>query len=435
MKYKKSRYQICQPIHSGVILCTSGLSNRHILLSSEIYTIYERGDIEKLEKSFPKIFQRLKEGQFIVEKDVDEKKKALLKIESNWEDKKMYQLIVNPTLDCNLSCWYCYENRVAKSSVDEETVRGIVKNIKSHFEVQPFTFLKLSFFGGEPFLKPLAIKTLVNEASLFCDSKSIKLLLDITTYAIVITKSLLEELRDHQCIFQITLDGNREQHNKIKFTENKSFEAYGATLKNIKRIQSAINNSFIAIRINFDEETLKGFDSILNDIDGLDRLKTKVILKKIWQVEDDKIDKQLVYDIISRLFKHNFVVDYNSQMGPCFADKKNEAVINFDGNVFKCTTISTFNEQTAFGHLDNSSGKIIWKEKQIESLNSQQVKKECLDCAYFPTCGGPCKMKCLAEKNWTCSWLKDPDGLKQQARTQFEIEYIKSKIIKSYTNA
>lgn len=69
----------------------------------------------------------MKEGQFIVEKDVDEKKKALLKIESNWEDKKMYQLIVNPTLDCNLSCWYCYENRVAKSSVDEETVRGIPK--------------------------------------------------------------------------------------------------------------------------------------------------------------------------------------------------------------------------------------------------------------------------------------------------------------------
>ena len=87
-------------------MCTSGLSNRHILLSSEIYTIYERGDIEKLEKYFPKIFQRLKEGQFIVEKDVDEKKKALLKIESNWEDKKMYQLIVNPNLDCNLSCWY-----------------------------------------------------------------------------------------------------------------------------------------------------------------------------------------------------------------------------------------------------------------------------------------------------------------------------------------
>lgn len=281
-------------------------------------------------------------------------------------------------------------------------------------------------------MKPLVIKEIASAASDFCKEKALNLILDFTTNATLITRSTLEAVKDNRCVFQITLDGNREQHNKIKYGKNRDFDAFGRTIDNIKLIQSVIPSSFVAVRINFDAETLNGFDSILKEIDCLDRLRTKVILKKVWQVDEAKIDDKQVYDVISRLFKNNFIVDYNSQVGPCFADRKNEAVINYDGNVFKCTTIASFDEKNAFGHLDDETGKIEWNQSRIESLFSQKINPECMDCPYFPACGGKCKMKLFMEPHKPCEWHENPEELKKQIRTQFEIEYIKNKIIKEY---
>lgn len=50
--------------------------------------------------------------------------------------------------------------------------------------------------------------------------------------------------------------------------------------KNIHNILDHIKRSYIAIRINFDQDTLNDFDSILEELQAVDRKRTKVILKK-----------------------------------------------------------------------------------------------------------------------------------------------------------
>lgn len=40
-------------------------------------------------------------------------------------DASMYQVMVNTTLDCNLNCWYCYENRIAGSFLKSEVIEAI----------------------------------------------------------------------------------------------------------------------------------------------------------------------------------------------------------------------------------------------------------------------------------------------------------------------
>lgn len=81
-------------------------------------------------------------------------------------------------------------------------------------------------------------------------------------------------------MFQITLDGNHEQHNKIKFTKSNGIDAFLTTINNIHRIQNNISNSLVHVRINFDSTTLNGFDEILERIIDLDRKRTKIILKR-----------------------------------------------------------------------------------------------------------------------------------------------------------
>ena len=75
----------------------------------------------------------------------------------------------------------------------------------------------------------------------------------------------------------------------------------------------------------------------------------------MWQVDVDNISQALVLSTMEKLFKANFVVDYYGQGGVCLCDRKNEAVINYDGNVFKCTTIPKFDNEHALGHLEDGN--------------------------------------------------------------------------------
>lgn len=156
----------------------------------------------------------------------------------------------------------------------------------------------------------------------FCKANNINFILDFTTNGTLCTQTAINFLKDYRCFFQITLDGNREQHNKIKHPKSSTFDAFSATVNNIRNILDHIKLSYVAVRINFDQDTLKDFDSILEELQPLDRKRTKIILKKVWQVDVDKISQALVLSTMEKLFKANFVVDYYGQGGVCLCDRK-----------------------------------------------------------------------------------------------------------------
>ncbi len=426
MEKKKTFYQLSQKIAPNIYLCSNFRNETHILLAEDVFKLYDADKLEELKQEYPQIFERLEMGKFLVPKDADEFAEIQAQRKADFEDTKMYQLIINPTLDCNLSCWYCYENKIPKSAMSEETINAIAKNIEMHYEEQPFSLLKLSFFGGEPFMRFHVIKAIVEKASLFCKNNNIRLLLDFTTNGTLCTQTAINFLKDYPCNFQITLDGNREQHNKIKHTASASFDAFGATVNNIKRILDHIKNSFVAVRINFDQDTLKDFDSILNEIQTLDRKRCKIILKKIWQVDVEKITQSLLLSTIEKLYKANFVVDYYGQGGVCLCDRKNEAVINYDGNVYKCTTIPKFDEASAMGHLD--AGTITWNKEKTSYLNNYSIQSQCKACRLLPKCGGPCQKKMEYNEEIPC-FLNDINfNMEEYTLMQFNINIIKERI-------
>ena len=74
-----------------------------------------------------------------------------------------------------------------------------------------------------------------------------------------------------------------------------------------------------------------------------------------------------------------FGVDYYTQGKLCFAERMNEAVINYDGKVFKCTTISDFNSEYSYGNLDLESGQIVWNvPKLAKDYNTFSPDVACL---------------------------------------------------------
>lgn len=118
---------------------------------------------------------------------IDECGNILVGKEKMVNSDRLYNVVVNTTLDCNLSCWYCYENRIVGSKLSSGVIEAIKKNIYLHYETTKFKTLKLSFFGGEPFLYFDGIKQLLDYSNVFCSERSIELIADFTTNSTLIT--------------------------------------------------------------------------------------------------------------------------------------------------------------------------------------------------------------------------------------------------------
>jgi len=228
---KKSKYTISQELEKDIYLLTSFVTRKHILLSHNAYNLYNNEEkCTTLKSTFPKIFDVLVDNGFLVEDDLDEFKVSYDNFNHERGDKSYYHLIINPTLDCNLSCWYCYEHKIKSSRIDSNIIKGINLHIKERFSALSFKGLKLSFFGGEPFMFANAIKEIIYDTYNFCSNNNIELLLDFTTNGTLISKSIINHISKYRCNFQITFDGDREQHNRIKFTNNKKVDTYSLTL-------------------------------------------------------------------------------------------------------------------------------------------------------------------------------------------------------------
>ena len=93
--------------------------------TSEIISTYEH-KIADLALAHPDIYQNLLRNGGIVPESLDEFQMVeTIKFERRFSSQQ-YEIIVNPTMDCNLGCWYCYENHLPGSEIDDRTVRNII---------------------------------------------------------------------------------------------------------------------------------------------------------------------------------------------------------------------------------------------------------------------------------------------------------------------
>ena len=259
----------------------------------------------------------------------------------------------------------------------------------------------MSFFGGEPFLNFKGIKRLLDASNDFCKENAIRLIADFTTNATLVAKSHIDYLKDFECHFQITLDGDRYMHNSIKNAVNsKGIDTYQKTLDALKMITDNISNRWIALRINFDNRTLLKIDEIIRDVEFLDRQTGYIILKKVWQVKTEEIDVNMLQSAIQKLFDNRFLVDYYIMPKGCvcFAERDRQVTVNYDGKVFKCTTISSFDDSNSLGSFDLSTGVIQWNENKMAQWTKDMTTQECKACKWFPSCWGPCNRQALAHK-------------------------------------
>ena len=404
MKYSQFNSIVFHPSTEMFALFNS-FSQRVIFLNENLKDILQAAVIEgvdKLEEIHSSFYQYLIQKEFLIESDIneiDKVKQLVKKVDENYDN---FILTINPSMNCNFKCWYCYETHVKNSRLGEEMIDRIKTFIYKTAEKNGMKRFELSLFGGEPLLYfQKEVVPIIDTFYEACIKNELTYSIFMTTNGFLINEAFVNYFKSKgiSCGLQITLDGFKEKHDMVRYVST-TRGSYETIIKNIKLL---IKNEFtVRLRINYTDANISDTYLIAKEFDDIDESVKKQYLmidfQRVWQ--NAKLDNTYeIVDINREVIMESGIrvssnYSPNSVKSPCYADKRNSAVINYNGDIFKCTA-RDFTTTKRAGYLSNT-GELIWENNYLERrMNAKFNNKPCLSCKIMPLCNGGCSQHAL----------------------------------------
>ena len=340
-------------------------------------------------------FYKLKEYGYFIDDDVDEKLLRELSYNESRMDSNLH-LVIHVTERCNFRCTYCgldFENcEDLSDDMQDAIIKYIARNIKKYNSVI------LDWFGGEPTLR-IDIIEKISKKPLFST---------ITTNGYLLTTTNVQRLL--QCgvyKYVITLDGLKENHNKMRVLEGGK-GTYDVILNNLKNMSKNVQRHFeVWIRTNMTiknstEEYLTEYYDYYNEIFGKDarfslfaRPTNDLGGERVEEIRDALLgnNNQTMSEIIKTLSENSKDMIYKGNMRDlnvggcrCPASRLNKYNILVDGTINKCDDGE---------HSRYSIGKLL-KDGTMDIKDSIHARwlfnnatdrnEKCDDCAFSMIC-------------------------------------------------
>lgn len=395
---KTSRYNFIIE-KGGLLYCFNASTFKFFTLKSEYKSLLEEILLCPNEQlaDLPNFKKILIEGRFLLD-DSENELDYVYNRNREVIDVEDYKLTILPTFSCNFNCWYCVQHH-KREFMDEAILESVKKHILYMIHEKHILSLNIEWFGGEPLLAfDKVIYPLTLYAKSLCKQNGIPFNSSATTNGYLFTKEMLEKMRDlNMAGFQITLDGIREFHDKVRVAPNKS--SFDEILKHVNLICNVLEDANIKIRINYDD---KNFDpnifieQISSRIEEKHKQRISFLLRKVWQVNNTDENKAKNIQFVREAKKQGYKVSpqtyLNTNYCRCYACRKYYNMIAPNGNIYKCTAQEDYSEDGAMGRL-NSEGKIEWLIPNFEEryFNYRPFENEqCRECKYLPLCWGEC---------------------------------------------
>ena len=202
----------------------NSFSNEFLILEPILHelliaSITENNPLE-LKDIHQDFFDALLSKNFILDKSINE-----IELVREWnkrliENDSFYHITINPTMNCNFKCWYCYETHIKDSKLSDKTIQAICNHINlvynNNSNLKDF---KLSWFGGEPLLYyDTTVKPILEFAYNIFNNTNINFYSTFTTNGLLINGDRINDFKKYNVNFlQITLDGFEEEHNRVRY--------------------------------------------------------------------------------------------------------------------------------------------------------------------------------------------------------------------------
>ncbi len=423
---KASKYNIVEK-YGDILLAYNTYTGKLVYLvwNSEIYNML----IGKAALDFTddKVYKKLLEFGFIIENETDEDKLVELKKFDYIFDNSL-KLEIIPTLLCNFRCPYCYEEHGGQL-MDDIVCNSIKQFFSKH--IRNYSNVEILWFGGEPLLAKniiLDINSFVKKISEKCNKIFFS---SITTNGYLLDEKTFNELYEVGVkSYYITFDGTKKFHDKIRFTKNGK-GSYNVILNNLKNISNKSGFFKINIRCNLTNDNINSMDDFISNMNEsfLNDKRFKVFFRPVgnWGGETVKsLNSKLLngnYNIYKALFTSDMqksIIDFGFQFlwsennNLCSANQRNYFVINYNGDVLKCTKYLN-NEKNKIGKISKNGNLIIDKTKIAKwILPKTKDISNCLQCKSYANCFS---IQCPIEGHEFCECTED--SLKEQLKLRY----------------
>lgn len=339
---KISKYTIGYQ-EKDVYIFYNSASDKVMLCVEKVKRLIEenREQPDQIRLVHPVLYNYLKTNRFIVPEEENETQNLIDKLREECDDNTSYSITINPTMNCNLRCWYCYEEHISGSMMDTNVLNSVKLLFQRHITNDKTKNFHISYFGGEPLLGfNQCVRPLTDYARILCKEHNVEMTLSFTTNAVLLTKEKVDYLigTGLPIYMQIPFDGDRIIHDNVKKLRNGN-GTYDVILQNLSyAIEKGIH---ILVRCNYTADTAISFHGLINDIEQIRSkypLSIEFSFQRVWQDAESKEAEQIIDQLIALIDSRNGVCT-NRTPSPerCYADKRNSFVINWNGDIYQCT--------------------------------------------------------------------------------------------------
>lgn len=402
---RSSRFNIAARNHvTGEAILFNSLYGSATVWDKSEFEIAERilkGSRERVpDPSTERITGQLIENKYLVEDDVDEMGIVSRRKLCGVKDSNRLDVVIMPNMTCNFACPYCYESHQLSAFMKENIERSLKRWLTK--EIPKFKVLFVSWFGGEPLLSYNQIVSVGKHIRKICKKYDVGLLTNITTNGYLLNEKRVEELTRLGFLnYQFTVDGPPEVHDRLRILKNGK-GTFSRIFRNIMLLLKAHEEVVISLRVNFNQTNFHSIPDLLRLFPDSVRGRLRIVYEPIFgerclsatanipseeisssMVEYYRLAKDLGYDVtIGNIGTGKLVY--------CFAERENQFVFNYNGDIFKCT-VSSFDSGERLGYLTNGGVVIRDKEQWNRWFGMPLFEERCKDCQFLPLCMGGCR--------------------------------------------
>lgn len=353
---------------------------------------------------------RLLETKILRNDDADEIEIMRQAYSSNRFSSTVLGLTIAPTLDCNLACVYCYEDkRPGRMSI--ETENALIRFVESALPGK--TRFKVIWYGGEPLLCKESIIRLSKVFLELAKQNGCDYSAEMVTNGLLLDRNTVEQLEDlgHWTNFQITIDGGEYHHNKKRPRRGGS-SSYKKIYSNVLFAHRILP---ITLSMNIDRQNSASCHELLEDLssalrtseisvrfspihpygEGCRDIGEKSDVSTVNNIEFAEIESDLLAHAQQLGFR---TLDLKSKpiASSCQATSTHSFVVEPDGTLQRCWT-EVGNRKTKIGTIWepivlNESSSMRWLQFDPTRI------EPCKSCDVLPICFGGCPQRHIDQR-------------------------------------
>lgn len=310
----------------------------------------------------------------------------------------LYEIILNPTPNCNLKCAYCYDKWRDKKgivSMGEDVWEGVMQMI-DFMDLDRVTF---AFLGGEATI--LGVDYYQRFEDYFSDVKHHSHLQSNMT---LLDDEFCEFFQKYKYTIGSSLDGIPKIHNKTRdnsFTDSLRGIAIAKEYKVLTKILCTITNGLMPhLEETFELFALLGIPVHFNaGTPSLKHTNYHIAMQKLYEMWFDfgrPFPGIQFGRITERIEKHEWYDGSDQKIAGCM---HGAAQVDFNGDVVMCSQLAGYPEYQIGNVLTDHPLTILAHENRNNFfINTSRIREHCKQCIYRWVCLGGCFFNASSKK-------------------------------------